>query len=136
MRSGRRCDVSQPRVSFTQALGSSVRGLWLRRGSASSLLDVVPGKRGAGVEGTARWGRLSFSRCLFSIRVAPGALFPDLSDCPERAGPSCTKFEAHMLGFSNMNDEEVLLVQTGARAAEEQQEPEPSCGLHRGQGGL
>lgn len=83
-------------------------GLWLRRGSASSLLDIVPGKRGAGVEAMGNVGKVVISMLSVIHPHGPwGPIFRLV--CLPRKGQAqvSQKLEAHTLGLTNRNDEEM-----------------------------
>lgn len=86
----------RPRMSFLQEQKSSLSGLWLRRGSVSSLLDMVPGKRGAGLEGMRNVGTVAISMLSVIHPQSPrGPIFGLV--CLPRKGQArlSQKLEAH-----------------------------------------
>lgn len=94
-------------MSYSQEQESSLSGLWLCRGSASSLLDVVPGKRGAGVDAMGKEGKVVISMLSVIHPHSPwGPIFRLV--CLPRKGQAqdSQKLEAHTLGLANSNDEE------------------------------
>lgn len=105
---GEGCGALQPRMSFSQEQESSLSGLWLGRGSASSLLDVVPGKRGAGVHVMGNVGKVVISMLSVIHPHRPwGPIFRLV--CLPRKGQAhvSQKLEAHTLGPTSRNDEEM-----------------------------
>lgn len=100
--------ATKPRTHFSWEQESSLSGLWLHKGSASCLLDVVPGKRGAGVEATRNVGKVVISMLSVIHPHGPwGPIFRLV--CLPRKGQAqaAQKLEAHTLGLTNRNDEEM-----------------------------
>lgn len=99
---------AQPRMSFPWEQASSLSGLWLSRGSASSLLDVVPGKRGAGVGATGNVGKVVISMLPVIHPHGPWGPIFRLVRLPRKGQAQVSqKLEAHTLGLTSRNDEEM-----------------------------
>ena len=99
---------AQPRMSFSWEQESSLSGLWLSRGSASSLLDVVPGKRGVGVDATGDVGKVVISMLPVIHPHGPWGPIFRLVRLPRKGQAQVSqKLEAHTLGLASRNDEEM-----------------------------
>lgn len=92
---------------FPKSRNSPWSGLWLCRGSASSLLDVVAGTRGDGPAAAGDVGKPVIS--VLSVIHPHGPWGPIFRlVCLPRKGQAqvSQKLEAHTLGLSHRNDEE------------------------------
>ena len=93
---------------FPKSRKSPWSGLWLRRGSASSLLDVVAGTWGDGPAAAGDVGKAVISMLSVIHPHGPwGPIFRLV--CLPRKGQAqvSQKLEAHTLGLSHRNDEEM-----------------------------
>lgn len=112
-------------MSFLQERKSFLSGLWLRRGSASSLFDMVPGKRGAGVERMGNVGKAVISMLSVIHPHNPWGPIFRLVCLPRKGqGPSFTEIRSTQVLGDRNNDEEMhadsnqCLRHSGARRAQ------------------
>lgn len=111
-------------MSFLQERKSFLSGLWLSRESASSLFDMVPGKRGAGVERMRNVGKVVISMLSVIHPQSPWGPIFRLVWLPRKGQAQVSqKLEAHRSSATETMMKRRMVIQTSAFHTQGQEEP-------------